>query len=193
MSNIYKNKRSISTDVFNKETCDKILEYLNLKKITQDEKLDRLEKKMSEDQFLQLMEEIYDINTHKYIGGSSTQVMERYMRQFARPFKLKTRKLDTKKHGIRSSRKTIKHYGVFFNDGHLYHWLPKSVKYGENEYNKEVASYYPWNDLKDNVYFTLVTDKEIEDFVKRWEETFVYSHKNRSSELFSYALTYFLI
>lgn len=179
-----------------KEDKDEIFYEMGIKKLSLNEKLLRLRKTIPRSQFNNLKNEMITVSrldvekSFKMIND----IMYRYLRQFGKPFVIKERMFDSKKYGKDGG--LIKHHGVFFDkDCVIYHFTPEGVKYGNNEYNKEIISYYEWKVIKENrdkAFFTLLTHKEIEKFVKRWDELYMYTYGKQAPKVFAYVLEYYL-
>ena len=192
----------MSLNILTQEDCDEILEELQIKKISIVDKLDRLKKRMTDSQFDGMkkdFESVSNIETEDK-NELKKQVLERYMRQFALPFRIKRRTFDlTKYYDLKLDgleKEKIQHLGIFFDkDGTIYHFIPEGVTYGKKEYDREITCYYEWQTRKGNAkkaFFTLVTHQEIEEFVKKWNEIYEYDPNLRSSEMFVLVLTYWL-
>jgi len=188
---------------YEEQTYKDILKVLKIRKLTLDEKVDRLGdilKNGRYDEFLnKIMGNNDQLNNQEDLLQKQKEIVYQYTKYHGSPFLLKYRKLDLERYYNDTARNSfVPNFGIFFEKGHtMYHFIPFGVKSGESEYNKEVTN--DWilsNDNKNGAFFTLIKPNEIEYFVKKWNENTrlkKYSYIYKTSKIFAYTLLYWLI
>ena len=190
----------MSFSPLSKRVHNEYLKKLGMAKLSIEEKMHRLKDLLAEEEYNKIVKkykEAFKIikNDKKELRKYHANLVNNKIRYSGRPFIIKTRKLDLDKY-LNIEPKIISHAGIFFNRDTVNHNLPIGIKYGKEEYNKEVVSKYDWVTCKANekrAFFTLRTNKEIEKFIKNWTNKFSYDHRYNASELFTYILAYWLL
>nr|QBK88838.1 MAG: hypothetical protein LCMiAC01_05200 [Mimivirus LCMiAC01] len=189
---------------YKKSTYNRVLRKIGIKKLTLNEKINILQTILSEDKYETMIKELKTILEDESIKDNkkkrylSQLVIQKYSRfSSGIPFLIKTRKLDLHKYYPHFPEKSeIDHAGIFFvQKNTIYHLLPPGIKSGEEEFNKEEAS-YDWvthDHNKNGAFFTLRSFDEINIFIKKWEDKIGYDYHSRTSELFAYTLAYWLL
>lgn len=117
-----------------------ILNSMGLQKLTIKEQIKLLIKKMNNICANLVKNELIKASNSKNSEKEYKIILNRYLRQYGTPFRLKKRDLCLDRYY--DSNKVIDHYGVFLdNKGLIFHFLPNGVIFGEKEYNKEICSY----------------------------------------------------
>ena len=188
---------------YEEQTYKDILKVLKIRKLTLDEKVDRLGdilKNGRYDEFLnKIMGNNDQLNNQEELLQKQKETVYQYTKFHGSPFLLKSRKLDLERYYYdTASNSFIPHFGIFFEKGHtMYHFIPLGVKSGESEYNKEATNDWKLSDdNKNGAFFTLIKPNEIEYFVKKWNENArlkKYSYRYKTSKIFAYTLLYWLI
>ena len=186
---------------YKEQTYKDIFKKLGIRKISLDEKVARLGDILKNDRYDVILKELTQnmdqLNNYdkKELLQKQAEIVYKYTKFHGYPFLLKFRKLDLERYYMNVEKNTfISHAGIFFEkDNTVYQFVPVGVKYGESEYNKESSN--DWilsNDNQKGAFFTLMKIKEIEYFAKKWNETFDYNHRYKTSEIFAYTLLYWL-
>lgn len=166
---------------------DQILDLLKIKKLSINLIKSRICKKFDVNQQDKIMKQL---NDEFYLN--------RYTRQYGKPFRIKKRKLDIRRYYKIKKQYDKEHYYydhhcLFFdNQGLVYHFTPLGIKQGKEEYNKEISSYDFEGDNK-KPFYTFVSEEEIDNFIKKFSKYYKYRLGLNNSELFVNLLAYYLI
>jgi hypothetical protein len=201
---------------------EELLNNMGIKKITMEDKLDFLRKKMGDTTYNFMMMEIQLADS---IGEDTEPIYFRYLKQHGSPFFIKKRKIqikDNKKYNfknlLKKTSQLAKHYKkdkkiisknyekinfygvIFYTKGRMYGFTPNSIIIDpQRAFDREICN--EWENVKYNEhdgndgskpFFTIVSFEQIDNICKKWTEFSNFDFLFYNSNLFSNVLTYYL-